>query len=178
MDVPIFTALIGVGGSLMGTIVGGCLTMYSNFLLNKRRARAEFRTGGRLIAGELQLNERLVALHLEEKFWWTSEMEVGMKAWEEHRHVLASYLPDEAWTDVQGAIRGIQHARLLAGWALDYGTKTIDDPNANQLADILPRIRKGQASLQLYLTKPRRRLLKPLRIRRGCLQTTHDWMTT
>ena len=166
MDAPVLTAVIGVSGTLFGTIVGGCLTMYGNFFLNKRRERAEFRTGGRLIAGELQLNERLVALHLEEKFWWTSEMKMGMKAWEEHRHVLASYLPDEAWTDVQGAMRGVQHARLLAGWALDYGTKTIDDPNAKQLADIiLPRIRKGQASLQLCLTKPRRRLLKPLRIR-------------
>jgi hypothetical protein len=54
MDVPVFTALIGVGGSLMGTIVGGCLTMYANFFLNRRRERTEFRMGCRLIAGELE----------------------------------------------------------------------------------------------------------------------------
>ena len=53
MDVPILTAVIGVTGTLMGTIVGGCLTMFTNALLQKRREQAEFRIGCRLIAGEL-----------------------------------------------------------------------------------------------------------------------------
>ena len=37
MDLPVLTAVISVSGTLLGAIVGGCLTMYSNFFLNRRR---------------------------------------------------------------------------------------------------------------------------------------------
>jgi hypothetical protein len=37
MDPPVLTAVISVSGTLFGAIVGGCLTMYSNFFLIKLR---------------------------------------------------------------------------------------------------------------------------------------------
>jgi hypothetical protein len=80
MDVPILTAVIGVGGSLMGTIIGGCLTVYSNFFLNRRRERAEFRIGCRLISGELRENHVVVITLLQTRRWWDfDQLEPGMK---------------------------------------------------------------------------------------------------
>src|ERR1700736_3367126 len=101
MDVPILTAVIGVSGTLMGTIVGGCLSMVTNFLLNKRRERAEFRIGCRLIAGVLDDNSDSIRIMLEKKRAWQSAdlLELTTEAWKEHRHVLASYLSYEAWRD-------------------------------------------------------------------------------
>jgi hypothetical protein len=74
MDIPILTAIIGVSGTLLGTIVGGCLTTFTNFLLNKRRERAEFRIGCRLIAGELWESEGRLSSVLGAKQWLPSEM--------------------------------------------------------------------------------------------------------
>ena len=80
MDAPILTAAIGVGGSLMGTIIGGCLTMYSNFFLNKRRERAEFRIGCRLIDGELEENHALVGAVLNRRSWWQNSQRTPGKS--------------------------------------------------------------------------------------------------
>ena len=88
MEVPVLTAIICVGG----IIVGGCLTMFTNYLLQKRRERAEFRIGCRLIDSDLGESEDVISCTLELKRWWPSEVEPRTKAWEEHRHVLASYL--------------------------------------------------------------------------------------
>jgi hypothetical protein len=114
MDVPILTAIIGVGGTLAGTIIGGCLTTFTNFLVKKRQERAEFRIGCRLITSELSEYEDLFEAALEAKAWWSPGLEPGTKAWEEHRHVLASLLPDGAWDDVQLAIRRIHFFHHLS----------------------------------------------------------------
>jgi hypothetical protein len=78
MDVPVLTAIISVGGTLLGTIVGGCLTTFTNFLLQKRRERAEFRTACRLIYSELAENEGLISDSLATKRWWSSEIVLGI----------------------------------------------------------------------------------------------------
>jgi hypothetical protein len=153
MDVPILTAVIGVSGTLMGTIVGGCLTMFTNFLLNKRREQAEVRMGCRLIAGELWENEGFIGSWLQGKRWWPSELEPGTKAWEEHQHILASHLPNEAWRDVRSAIRAVYFARGLSVTAHATNEKIIDDALAPLLAGYVEDLKKGQASLQSYLTK-------------------------
>ena len=164
MDVPILTAVIGVGGSLMGTIIGGCLTMYSNFLLNRRRERAEFRIGCRLIAGELGENHALVTTLLRRRRWsFPDLLEPGTETWKEHRHVLASYLPSEAWRDLQWAVLAVHQARFLWTNARMNETEEIDDAGAQLLTGLVEQIARGRTSLQPYLEKPRRRLLQPLR---------------
>ena len=72
MDVPVLTAIIGVSGTLIGAIVGGCLTTFTNFLVQKRREQAELRVGCRLIASELSAYEALIYASLEQKRWWPS----------------------------------------------------------------------------------------------------------
>jgi hypothetical protein len=172
MDVPILTAVIGVSGTLLGTIVGGCLTTFTNVLLQKRREQAEFRIGCRLIDGELQEYEGFISSVLETKRWWSSEVEPGTKAWEEHQHVLASYLSYEAWCDVRMAIMARHFAHHLSITALAAQHETIDDTFARMLADYVGDIQKGRASLNPYLY-----LLDPLRLRPRIPGPSILWMT-
>jgi hypothetical protein len=165
MDVPILTAVIGVTGTLLGTIVGGCLTTFTNFLLQKRREEAEFRIGCRLIIGEMQEIYISIASSLDTKEWWPSELELGMKAWEEHQHVLASYLPYEEWRAVRSAILMVRIATFLSVNARAAKTETLSDEDAQRLTTVIKDIQKGQAILRPYTRKPYRRLLEPLRIR-------------
>src|SRR5580704_3429120 len=111
MDAPVLTAVISVSGTLLGAIVGGCLTMYSNFFLNKRRERAEFRMGCRLIVGELEENASRMASILTRGPWWQSDLELSTEAWEEHRHILASHLSHDAWRNVASAVRAAHSGR-------------------------------------------------------------------
>ena len=71
MDLPILAAIIGVGGTLLGTIVGWCLMMVTNFLVQKRRDEAKFRIGCRLIIGELEDGESTLVTSLKNKSWWS-----------------------------------------------------------------------------------------------------------
>jgi len=50
MDLPILVAIISVAGTLLGTVVGGCIVTGGNYLLARRREKLEFRTACRLIA--------------------------------------------------------------------------------------------------------------------------------
>jgi hypothetical protein len=170
MDLPILTAVISVSGTLFGTIVGGCLTMYSNFFLNRRREQADFRIGCRLVAGELELNTVYVGAVLKYKRWWVTETDLMTEAWEEHRHALASHLSDENWRDVLSAAQAVHHGQLVWAQARDAqkvrGAKAekMDDGDIQMMTKLAADITRGQTSLQRYLTKPRRRLLEPLRV--------------
>jgi len=151
MDVPVFTALIGVGGSLMGAIVGGCLTMYSNFFLNKRRERAEFRMGCRLIAGELEESQLFLKALLETPCLWKYN-ELATEAWKEHRHVLASYLPSEAWSNVEWAVQVVHRAREIMATVGEEGQREeMIAAATKQLSGLLETIATGRTSLQPYI---------------------------
>jgi hypothetical protein len=164
MDAPVLTAVIGIGGSLMGTIIGGCLTMYSNFFLNRRRERAEFRKGCRLIAGELEQNQLFVRDLLPTPRLWKYH-ELATEAWKEHRHGLASYLPSEIWSNVEGAVRAVHRARVLMDTVdEEHQDEEMIDGTTKQLRLLLEMIATGHTSLQHISRKPRRRLLLPLRI--------------
>jgi hypothetical protein len=176
MDAPILPAVISVSGALLGTIVGGCFTMYSNSFLNKRRERAEFRIGCRLIAAELGEDHAIVSTLLRGRRWRFSDLlelkreefsdllEPRTQVWKEHRHVLASYLPYEVWRDVQWAVQAVHQARFLWAMARVDKREEFDDEVAQLLTRLAAEIGRGRASLQPYLEKPRRRLLRPLRI--------------
>jgi hypothetical protein len=151
MDVPVLTAVIGVSG----VIVGGCLTMFTNFLLQKRRERAEFRIGCRLIDGDLGESEGVISCSLKIKRWWPSEVEPGMKAWEEHRHVLASYLSYETWTAVQQAIMTAHLANRRSAHAHATKQETMDDEDTQWLTGCIEDIQEGQTGLLPYLWEPR-----------------------
>jgi hypothetical protein len=162
MDVPILTAVIGVTGTLMGTIVGGCLTTFTNILVQKRRERAEFRIGCRLVDGELGENHAVVIMLLEHRRWCLPDLlEPGTEAWEKHQHVLASYLPSDAWRDLQQAVRVVHRVRYLWTTARESNTEEIDDVGVQLLTGVLEEIVRGRTSLQLLEPPPRPRIPRP-----------------
>jgi len=155
MDVPVLTAVIGVGGSLMGTIVGGCLTMYANFFLNRRRERAEFRMGCRLIAGELEENQLFVRALLETPRLWKYD-ELATEAWKEHRHLLASHLPSEAWSNVEWAVQAVNRAHILMATVGEEGQpEEMIDAATKLLSELLEKIATGRISLEPHVRKSR-----------------------
>ena len=166
MDLPVLTAVISVSGTLLGAIVGGCLTMYSNFFLNRRREQADFRIGCRLIAGELELNAVFVGAVIKYKHWWVADTDLTTEAWEEHRHALASHLSDENWRDVLSAGQAVHHGQLIWAQARRDNAEKMDDGDVQMLTKLVADITRGHTSLRQYLTKPKpiRRLLYPLRI--------------
>jgi hypothetical protein len=143
MDVPVLTAVIGVSGTLLGTIVGGCLTTFTNLLLQKRRERVELRVGCRLLASELQESEHVISVMLEFRGWWSSEIQ-PVKAWDDYRHVLASYLPYETWATVQRAVVYVRSANQRSAHACATEERqTMVDVEIEWVADCVEGIRKG-----------------------------------
>jgi hypothetical protein len=178
MDVPVFTALIGVGGSLMGTIVGGCLTMYANFFLNRHRERAEFRMGCRLIAGELEENQLFLSALLETPRLWKYD-ELATEAWKEHRHVLAPYLPSEAWSNVEWAVQAVHRARVLMATVGEEGQpEEMINAATKLLSELLEKIATGRTSLKPYIQKTKTRTIGSTPHRATRPQTTRAGSTT
>jgi hypothetical protein len=162
MDVPILTVVIGVTGTLMGTIVGGCLTTFTNILAQKRRERAEFRIGCRLVDGELGENHAVVIMLLQSRRWALPDLlEPGTEAWEKHQHVLASYLPFEAWCDLLHAVRVVHRVRYLWTTARESNAEEIDDFGVQLLTGALEEIVRGRTSLELLEPLPRLRPTVP-----------------
>ena len=125
-----------------------------------------------MIADELQQTDIFISAMIKRKRWWSSEPEPETKAWEEHKHVLAAYLSDEAWNDVGGAMRSLHFAHHLSITALAEQHETIGDTFARMLADYVEAIQKGRASLNPYLY-----LLDPLRLRPRIPGPSILWMT-
>jgi hypothetical protein len=152
MDVPVLTAVIGISGTLLGAIVVGCTTTYTNFLLNKHREQAEFRIGCRLVAAELYECETFISSMIDTKRRWLPEQLPETKAWEEHKRVFASYFSDTTWRELRTAVLGVQLARHYLITLHEAGAKTIQDKDIPLLNIYVQNIQKGYASLQLYLT--------------------------
>jgi hypothetical protein len=162
MDVPVLTAVIGVGGTLLGTIVGGCLTTITNFLLQKRREQTEFRVGCRLVANELYECENFISIMIETKRNWLSEQLPETKAWEEYKRVFALYLSDPAWREVRIAILAVQLAHHLLVTLREEGTKTIEDKQIPVLDIYVKNLQKPK--LAWSPTSENHRSLLPLRL--------------
>ena len=141
MDVPILTAVT-----------------------QKRREEAEFRIGCRLISWELEEIRVIMGIVQSTKSSWSpTDLELTMETWEKHQHVLASYLSDEAWHHVWKAVLSARFCRMMLANARG-GPYEMSDGEAKAVAGLVADIVKARTSLQAYLRKPRRRLLKPLRI--------------
>jgi hypothetical protein len=113
MDVPILVAIISVTGTLLGTIVGGTLTTFGNFLLSRRRERLEFKTACRLVAGELDLSATLLSGPIATHYTWAPDNDLSLKAWEKYESVIASTIGFDAWTLVQDAVGAVHKVNFI-----------------------------------------------------------------
>jgi hypothetical protein len=145
--------VIAVIGTLAGTITGAAIVSFGNIYLAKRRERLEFRTACRLVATEFHVAQLTVKQALEAKHWWRPDEELTTEAWKQYKHVLAPYVPYEAWDDLWLAAKEINHANLLAAAPRQTGKEQeIYLPEtARALTVLLQGIERGRMALMPYL---------------------------
>jgi hypothetical protein len=153
MQLPILVAIISVTGALLGTITGGVIVTYGNVYLAQRREQLEFRTACRLIATELQIAQHIVNLALDNHRWWRPDEELTTEAWKQYKHVLAPQLSYEAWSDVWLAVRGVNHANLLAAAPRPQGStaEILLPETENALRLLLKGLETGRVALMPHL---------------------------
>jgi hypothetical protein len=114
MELPILVAVISVGGSLLGTIVGGSIVTGGNYLLARRMEKVELKTACRLVSAELQDANLTIKFAVQSKRWWYSHETMSTEAWKQYKSVLAPNLSYDAWSDVWMATVNINGANALA----------------------------------------------------------------
>jgi hypothetical protein len=152
MDVPVLTAVIGVAASSLADASRRLLISSS---ISGERKRSLVRIASRLIDGDLGESESVISCSLKIKRWWPSELEPGMKAWEEHRHVLASYLSYETWANVQRAVMTVHLDNKRSARAHAAKQTTMDDEDTQSLARSVEYIEEGRTGLLPYLWEPK-----------------------
>ena len=153
MNVPILVAIISVGGTLLGTVVGGTGVLCGNLYLARRRERLEFRAACRLVAAELQDNSLIVEFGLEKRHWWRSDETLTTEEWKQYKSVLAAGLPYDALADVKFAVRAVDNASILAAAArpLDKPDEIFLEPTMEALTLLMKNMKKGRVGLMPYL---------------------------
>ena len=167
MDVPVLVAIISVSGTLLGTVVGGSIVTWGNYLLARRRERLEFTTACRLILAELQVNHHTVEYALVQKRWWRPDEELRIEAWKQFQNVLAPHLPYDAWLDLILAVRAVNHGNLLAGAPRpsDKPDEIFLEPVTAALTLLLKDIEIGRVALRPYLSLAGFSRVRPSRLR-------------
>ena len=115
------TALIG----LLGTVVGGALTVVANLLIERGRMRREAaaaaerdaregRRASRLVGAELGAAAEAIAEALRVgRYWPQGARRLTASAWTDHAGLLAATLSDDEWERVAGAYKELARLRML-----------------------------------------------------------------
>jgi hypothetical protein len=107
---------------LLGVIVGGLVTGGVNYIMERRRERAELRQAKRLVADELLTVATQYSIMVEDretpKKWspsWANLL--PSTSWEQHKATLARGLSDKDWADLPGFYSIVEAYRssLLGG---------------------------------------------------------------
>jgi hypothetical protein len=153
MELPILVAIISVGGSLLGTIVGGSIVTGGNYLLARRREKVELKTACRLISTELQDANLTLKFALESKRWWHSHETISTEAWKQYKNILAPSLSYDDWVNVWMAEGYINHANALAAAPRPSGVMEdiLLDPTITALTSIMKSIEAGRVRLIPWL---------------------------
>jgi hypothetical protein len=153
MELPILVAIISVGGSLLGTVVGGSIVTGGNYLLARRREKVELKTACRLISAELQAASHTIKFALQSKRWWHSHETLSTEAWKQYRSFLAPNLSYDAWSYVLMAIVNIDHVNAMAAAPRPKGDleDILLEQTMTALTLNLERIETGRLSLMRCL---------------------------
>jgi|SRR5665213_873439 len=152
MDVPILVAIISVGGTLSGAVVGGSIAFVSNAYLTRRRENLEFRMACRLVAADFHEAHHTVKFALENKRWWRPDEELTTEAWKQYRNVLAAHLSYDALADVGFAVRATNKANVIATAPRpsDRTEEIFLDETRHALTLLMQDIEKGRVVLMPY----------------------------
>ncbi len=163
MELPILVAIISVGGSLAGAIIGGAIVTLGNYCLAQRQQQAddnkeariradERRKACRLVEDELSCVWAEVVLCLKDKRWWYEEFTT--ESWEQSKGVIAD-LPFDAWSAATLAVSAVHKLRYLA--ALPRPTQNpevVPEPALKAILTNRNAIDAGRLALQPYCLDP------------------------
>jgi hypothetical protein len=146
------TAIAAIA-TIAGTITGAAIVSYGNIYLARRREKLEFRMACRLIASELHVAQLTLKFALDKKLWWRPDEELTTEAWKQYKHVLASNVSEDAWTDLWMAAREMNHINLLAAARRPIGKEEeIFLPETVHALTLLKEtIERGRIALMPYL---------------------------
>lgn len=117
MTDAVTVAAVGAGGALLGSVIA----VLPTFWVESRRARtareaderkadAELREAGRLVAEELREARRLLEQAARRRRFWPGLRDMPTTVWDQYRHVLAVRLGPADWASVAVAYDAV--ARL------------------------------------------------------------------
>jgi hypothetical protein len=97
-------ALFGLLGVLVGGVLGGGVQV----AVAARERRQEARAAARLVFRDLWLAQDMLEAATRAETWWDPGFAIPLDDWRTYRKALASALPAEAWTTVDGAFHGLR----------------------------------------------------------------------
>lgn len=100
---------------LVGVIVGGFITAYSSYLLDRRREQVDrqkeshnratkLKMAARLIDDELARGQAAAKIAFENRHWWNPDEQLLTGAWQQYREFIAPEVSQAAWHAVSIAI--------------------------------------------------------------------------
>ena len=123
MSTGVVTALVGVGGVLVGALVSS----RTQIRMDKRKAKREERRDAGRREGQLRLAVRLVVEELSEAeqmireaaaaaFYWKADRQLPNAAWVKYRAILATHVPGPAdWLGITPAFTELDRLNRLVG---------------------------------------------------------------
>lgn len=149
-------ALVG----LLGVILGGIITLVSNYVLEARRERAinekescnkvlEVKRASRLIDEELSVGEAAARICIQQRHWWSQDVELTSSDWQKYRGIIAPELSDLDWGAVTNAVRAVDNLKVVRENAPGRPlTGPISDMTATLIEPVLQDIMAGRGALR------------------------------
>jgi hypothetical protein len=104
------TALVGLAGVLIGTLLGGGVQL----VVNWHDRRMASRRAARLLFGDHWLASSAVKSLNDLEYWWSDEMKPPLEGWHRYREELAGAMYGPAFQTVDGAfyrVAGLEDSR-------------------------------------------------------------------
>jgi hypothetical protein len=104
------TALVGLAGVLIGTLLGGGVQI----AVNRHDRRMASRRAARLLFGDHWLASSAVKSLRDLEYWWSDEMKPPLDGWQRYREQLAGAMYGPDFQTVDGAfyrVAGLEDAR-------------------------------------------------------------------
>ena len=159
IDTNSLTAVFG----LVGVIIGGAITAFTTYWIERQRALRderkeqrkrliEVKRAARLIDEDFKWAWAAVSLAIEDKRWPTVGHDpVRLEAWQEHRGLLASETTLGDWRVLQAAVRAMESYKSARNEAIGRGAWEIDEKRLGYRQTEKTAIQKGREVLKPFV---------------------------
>ena len=163
-NIALIVGTISAISGLVGVIIGGVITTYSNYLLYKKRVQTEWERDSRNHAIEIRRASRLIDADLssasvaariciDERHWWSPDVRpLTLEGWQQYQSIIAAELSDNAWLAVRVAVEAVDNLKTSRGIYIEHGLSSINDKTADQIVPMLNDIEAGRSALAPLVT--------------------------